>query len=280
VLRYKKNATKSRIKDLYSKLEKYIFIILSAIIIHFSLSYEKNFSPFYYGVTKISTKISNTILSPFYFTKFIFNEVNIVIDLKRNYEILKSEKEVLQNSLFVQQKIKRENTKLKSLLKFVDNSQDLIVTTKIIHQPNPIYNQKIIIESGKNQDVNKYDVVVYKNKLIGRVIKVDDNVSEVLLITDKKSHIPVISNISNEKGILRGTGESNIFEVIFYNKNHNMDIGELFLSASDGGFIPEGMIIGKITEIKKKSIIIQSSNNLKNIEFVQVFTRKNLQSDR
>jgi cell shape-determining protein MreC len=72
---------------------------------------------------------------------------------------------------------------------------------------------------------------------------------------------------------LRGTGKDNIFEVIFYNKNHNMVVGESFLTASDGGFIPEGMIIGNIIEIKKKFIVVKGKNNLANLNFVQVFTR-------
>lgn len=271
--KYRKAATKSRVKDIYSRIEQYIFIILSLLVIYLSSSNNKISYQISVGIAKFSTDISNIVFSPFYFTKFVFNEITVIVDLKHKYELLKSENEFLISSLAEQQKIKRENSELKSLLKFNYINQKLIVTSRIIHYPNPIYNHKIIIESGTKHGVNQHDIVINKDKLVGRVVKVEDNISEVLLITDKRSHIPVISSINHEKGILRGTGKNNIFEVIFYNKNHNMVVGESFATSSDGGFIPAGIQIGKITKIRKKSIIVQGDYNLKNINLVKIFTK-------
>ncbi|MDO8618867.1 MAG: rod shape-determining protein MreC [Candidatus Daviesbacteria bacterium] len=106
------------------------------------------------------------------------------------------------------------------------------------------------IDKGANDGVKIGDAVVYKDNYLGQVLTVSTKQSSIRLLTDPDSKLSAFS-ISKEgkaKGLVRGDfGLEMVMDKIL----HEEKIGEGDLVYSEGteGFLPRGLILGRITQV-------------------------------
>ena len=147
-----------------------------------------------------------------------------------------------------------QNSHLKNLLNVTAPPRSKTVTARITLDPSSYISQKIFLNVGVDQNIKINSPVFNERGLIGRIIDIKENTSEVLLITDPMSKLPVFSNISNERFFVVGTLDG--LEISHLeNKNSLLD-GEMILTTSSSGYFKKGIIVGKVSIINKKQYII------------------------
>ena len=105
------------------------------------------------------------------------------------------------------------------------------IAAKVVADPGGAFAQSILVLAGSDDGVSKGDVVMGNEGLAGRVALVGTKASQVLLITDVNSRIPV-----------------------FIEPNRYRNPGDKIVTSGDAGVFPAGIEIG-IIESKKDGII-------------------------
>lgn len=183
---------------------------------------------------------------------------------KENQQLIK-ENLALQSQLSLLKEAQHENEILKKEIGFYNASNSLtshgnleLLPANIIGRSTTGYLKTIIIDRGTKDQVKAGQAIVSQGYLVGTVKEAMENTSEVTLVTDYDSLVPVILEDSRGTGLLRGGLSGLTVEDIPLNVG--IKPGEQVITSGLGGEIPFGIMVGKIGQVvSKKSEIFQKA---------------------
>lgn len=166
----------------------------------------------------------------------------------------------LQSQVSLLKEAQHENEILKKELGFLANKGDLkLLPANIIGRSISGYLRTIVIDRGSNDGLKKGQAIISSGFLVGTISEVMENSSQVTLITDYNSLVPVILQDSRGTGLLRGGLQGLVVEDIPLNIPINP--GEQVITSGLGGEIPQGIPVGKVQElISKEGEIFQKAS--------------------
>lgn len=248
----------------FLKKIEFIFLILLSLAFIFLSKNHDNFkddiSEFF---VNISLPASKTIAFPF---AVISGSTNYLYDLttanRQNIQ-LRVEIDKLKSAYIKVLDIKEENKELKDLMNFIRTKNNKYKTVRLIAKPNQTYGSNIIINAGKNQGIEENNIVSGRWSVIGRVVNVGANISQILMIDDENSKIPVITSSSRQRGVLVGNG-NNMMTIQYLPRDHKVKIGDLVFTSGDGEHLPPSMFVGTVISTSKRSAKVKTPHSTKN----------------
>ena len=254
---------------IFAKIETLFFSFLCIVLI---ISSKINPSPtnaISFFFVNISLPIVKASSAPFNFVVNFSHNITQLATAKQKNEQLTKEIATLRAAQISAINIAAENTELKKILNFAYAKTANFKTAQIVGRTNETFNQKLYINAGKNQNIKKGSIVTGNNGVIGRIAEISDNKSRLILINDANSKIPVIASSSRTKAILAGNG-SNIMQLLYLPKKHNIKVGELIFTSGDGDTLPSGLLVGVVSKIKGRKIFITPSQSNHNANIVLI----------
>ncbi len=122
------------------------------------------------------------------------------------------------------------------------------------------------IDKGSDDGVKIGWAVVFKDNYIGRVVSASLRESNIKLVTDPDSKLAAFS-ISKEgraKGIVKGEfGLEMVMDKILHEEK--ISEGDLVYSEGTEGFLPRGLILGRVTQVLEKENEVFKQAKLKSI---------------
>lgn len=188
----------------------------------------------------------------------------------RDFELQKNK---VQNMELANLKI--ENEKLRQMLEMRTKQPSEYIAADIALVENGSSSDTIYINKGKNQGLSLNLPVMYDGYLIGKISKINDEYSEVMLLTSKKSRMSVVIN-GTDMQILRGNGNGT-FSILNYNENVNDKTVFNIETSGVSDIFPRGIKIGafKIRDInafkKMKEMRFKPAYNVFDIQSVLVY---------
>lgn len=223
----------------------------------------------------------------------VYNVANRAISIKDiifSYEDIIAENENLKKEnmeLKIQEqrneKIYEENERLLKLLEMKENNiyrGDLKFARVSFSDINNL-NNKIFIDLGTKDGIKVDMITVYGDYLVGKIVTVHDNYSEVELITNPNSVISA-KTMSNILGIARGSDEED--GLLYFQQSiveDNLKEGDEIVTSGISDIYPEGVKIGKIEHIDNKEnysykmITIKPGFESKDLKELIVISREN-----
>lgn len=189
----------------------------------------------------------------------------------KEIERLKRENLELVSKLVDQKKLEEENAALLSQFQTQDVRVDNLLPARIVGAPGFIPGvttpPNLIVDKGEKDNVKVGQSVVFKNNLIGKVIKVSYYLSKVELVTNTSFAFPIETE-NGASGIVRGRGEDKMtLDNVL--PSENLKIGDLVLTKGDmnieGIGIPRNLIVGKIQSIEKVPTAIFQKAEVKSL---------------
>lgn len=171
--------------------------------------------------------------------------------------------------------LKQENKNLRQMLEMRQKNPSEFIAADVALVENGNSSEKMYINKGADQGIKMNLPVMFDGFLIGKISKVNDEYSEVTLLTSKTSKLSVVLN--GELQILRGNGNGT-FSVQNYNGgivNKNTVFNIETSGVSD--VLPKGIRIGtfKITDIgnfsKMKEVRFRPTFQIFDIQSVLVY---------
>jgi len=207
----------------------------------------------------------------------MFGEINALreenVSLMKKIGELNQEIDLLRDYGF-------ENTRLRDLLDYkqVHVNDFQLLAAQVIGRDSGNWYSTVIINRGVGDGVQKDMPVITHKGLVGRVINVSSQASEVLLILDQEGAVGgrVWEN-RETPGVVEGKGaEDNLLNMIHMPHDANIEVGNTIVTSGLAGLFPPSIRIGQVIGIEDdvsglmKKAIIEPFVNFNRLEEVLV----------
>ncbi|MBU0971187.1 MAG: rod shape-determining protein MreC [Proteobacteria bacterium] len=198
-----------------------------------------------------------------------------VLAVKENAEL----KQRLSQAMEIKnryEELEQENFRLKKFVNFTSAAPNTYVAAQVIaRDPSPWF-KTIMIDKGESDGLVKGYPVLVSEGIVGQIIKVSENYSRVLLITDRNSSVDALVQNSRVRGMVKGNNEEKCTFVYALRKDE-IKAGEMIVSSGLDQVFPKGLKIGRILDVEKtqsqlfQDITIETSVDFDKLEDVLVF---------
>jgi rod shape-determining protein MreC len=129
------------------------------------------------------------------------------------------------------------------LLDLVGETQGQSVTARVVAEENGPFGATRIANAGAANGVREGFAAVNENGLVGRVVRVGEYTSRILLLTDYSSRIPVMGTQSGDRALLVGESGSGA-QLLEPETPDRIVPGEVWVTSGDDGQMPLGVRVG------------------------------------
>ncbi len=167
--------------------------------------------------------------------------------------------------------------RLQSLLGFKEQFIAQTTAAQVIGSSGSEQSRIVYLDKGSKQGIERDMAVISSDGVVGKVILVFANTSQVLLINDQSSGVGAILEQSRLQGILKGkaSGELVLDKIM---SDEDVKPGEKVLTSGGDQIFPKGLPIGSVTRVSTGSqflqVTLRPSAALDHLEEVLVITQK------
>lgn len=138
--------------------------------------------------------------------------------------------------------------------------------------------RSIIIDQGFDDGVRVGMPVEAAGGLVGQVYRVSNGASQVVLLTETASAIPVRLGDTRATGILRGAGRGALPTIDWIDLRHQIEVDETVTTSGLGGKFPRNLVVGRVVDVERNEAelfqraVVQPSVDFESLEKVFVIT--------
>ncbi|MDX2226449.1 MAG: rod shape-determining protein MreC [Verrucomicrobiae bacterium] len=180
-----------------------------------------------------------------------------------------------------------ENSRLKAMLGFEQDSPFELVAARIISRDSSTWWQGLLIDKGFEDGLQANMPVISEQGLVGKLTTILKNQSRMILVLDENCKVSAVIEENREQGIVTGTREGNeinpVVRMTYISRKADIKPGMSVLTSGLGGIFPPGIRIGTIREVKissqtgnlglYKDATLQPSVDMSNLEYVFVVVK-------
>ena len=107
-----------------------------------------------------------------------------------------------------------------------------------------------LLNKGKNHGIEEGMVAAWKNLLVGKVVTVYPNYSQVALLPNRICKVAVYSEKHGAGGICCGKGDLNQLDLKYVSHLQRLCPGERLISSGEGETFPQGFGVGTVTNVE------------------------------
>ncbi len=183
--------------------------------------------------------------------------------LRNKIADLEQDRDSLKLKVIQTKKLQLENNQLRRALQYTEQSERVLIPTRIISRKPSNWYSTIIIDKGSFHGVTVDSPVIVpvgdEAGLVGKVSKViGENSAIVLLLTDEMCQVSARLQGSQEQGII--SGERGAFRTLpnlklrYLSKEADAGTGRKVISSGAGGLFPPDLLLGEVIELNVGTI--------------------------
>jgi rod shape-determining protein MreC len=177
----------------------------------------------------------------------------------KSQELLRQENARLQaNQIMLQAQmqkftsLQKENNQLRVLLQSTPKVSGEVKAAELLSVDLAPFSQEIVLDIGRYQGVYEGQPVLDANGVVGQVVIAGPLTSNVLLITDIRSAIPVVIERTGMRAIAEGKGAEKNLSLINLPKTTDVRVGDTLITSGLDQQFPEGYPVGTVSSIKDR----------------------------
>lgn len=170
-------------------------------------------------------------------------------------KVAQQNKQILDLTLLANhaENLTAENSNLRKLLSLQQQSQFKTLAAEIIFNPTNPTSQKIVINRGNADGVQLGMPVGNDAGIMGQIVRVFENTSEVALLEDRDLAIPIQVGRNGLRGALFGMGRGEPLELRYITSIGELDVGDYLTTSGIDGTYPPGFPVAMITKIERSA---------------------------
>ena len=166
-----------------------------------------------------------------------------------------------------------DNEKLRSLLDLTKKIKKKSIPAEVCGRDISDWFFRFEINKGSKHGIKKDMIVISDCGLVGQIISVNSNTSNVRTIMHNQSLIPVYIVESGAFALLDGEGDKSCSLRYIYNSSL-LESGQLVVTSGLGDVYPEGLVIGSTLKSTNGEYIVETFCDIKTISKVLVVENK------
>ena len=253
---------------------RYLFLVVTSIILMTADFHWHYLKAIRNGISLLVVPAQYAVNYPSNMYQSMSKNFKAYQNLSRENEALRQKEFALTAKLQQFRSLQQENNRLRALLKSSPKTdEDLTVASLLAVSMDP-FQQILKLAKGELQGVELGQPVLDDNGVIGQVMRVSPTTSEVLLITDTRSAIPVVNARNGIRSIAIGTNSVDALKLLHISNTANIEAGDMFVTSGMGQRFPEGYPVGIVESVKKQpsesfaEVVIKPSAKIDRARFV------------
>ena len=182
---------------------------------------------------------------------------------------LREENQILTFIYLNAERLKKENEYLTDLLRYVPPPEAKTISARVIADTGNAFAQSVIAFVGQGAEVEKGNVVLTGDGLVGRVASVGMNAARIILITDINSRVPVRVEPLEVPAILTGDNTERP-RLASLPHNVKVSVGDRIVTSGTAGVYPAGLPVGVISSVQDGIIRVKPFFNRNRLEIVRI----------
>ncbi|MHB1566460.1 MAG: rod shape-determining protein MreC [Acidiferrobacter sp.] len=176
-------------------------------------------------------------------------------DLNTNSELRTENRRLSRQDILLRARLTRFNAlsaevaRLRQLLKAPPPRGYRQTLAPVLAVSSGPFTRRLVLAEGVNAHVFVGQAVIDAHGIVGQVIKVGPETSEVMLITDPNSGVPVVSQRNGLRAIVFGTGSPRDLKIPYLTITADIRPGDVLLSSGLGGIYPAGYPVARVTRV-------------------------------
>lgn len=213
-------------------------------------------------------------------TMTTWNRYVYLVGLRQENDTLRKQIDDLTIRLASRAEEAAEARRLAKLMEFETPDKWESSGARVIAQrlgPNAVLDT-FVVGKGTMDSVSINTPVATANGLVGRVLRTGLTSSQVLLLSDQNSKIPVLGRDHRTTGILTGRDDE-LLEVRYVPLNAPLDEGELLVTSGLAEIYPKGIPVARVVSIERSDISLfldvraEPLVNLRDLEEILLLAR-------
>lgn len=145
---------------------------------------------------------------------------------------------------------------------------------EVLYNGRDPFSARLIINRGERQGVQDGRIVADASGLVGQIVRVQPQTSEVRLLTDRGHLVPIVVERNQLRAVVYGMGRNLPLEV--RNLSPNVDIveGDKLLTSGVGGLYPAGLPVARVVQVDRQGayarIVCEPVSGIEQHRFVLV----------
>jgi rod shape-determining protein MreC len=182
---------------------------------------------------------------------------------------LRVERDRLLHWQTVAQRLESENAALRDLLNYVPEPEATWRAARVIADATGAFAHSLLVNAGSLAGIDKGQVVLSGEGLVGRVVGTSQRASRVLLITDLNSRIPVFVGTARIRAVLAGdnTDRPKLLHVV---PGSTIVSGDPVVTSGIAGGFPPGLPVGTVLSVDDGRIAVDTRIDRSRLEYVRI----------
>ena len=150
--------------------------------------------------------------------------------------------------------LQTENASLRALLKLKQSVPIQSIAAEIAAQASDPFSRKLFIDRGSLAGVALGSPVMDETGLLGQVTQVDPLGSQVTLVTDRESAVPVEVARDGQRGILAGDADATAggMELRWQASDTDVRVGDILVTSGLDGIYPAGLAVARVSAVQRR----------------------------
>lgn len=219
--------------------------------------------------TDLVSPIVDLLVVPARAIASVYDYFGEIKEVYKDNQNLREENKKLLNLYDKMKVLEVENKLLANLLNYVSPPEARYITARIIAEEGDAFSHSVIAYTGNSNAIKKGQVALSDRGVVGRIDKVGNMYSKILLITDINSRIPVMVEKNRVRGILAGDNTS-VPKMVFIPLDAELNIGDRIITSGVAGVFPSGLPVGQIASVEKNNVTVKPYSNLNSLEYIRI----------
>ncbi len=183
-----------------------------------------------------------------------FNYLKNMKGYEKENEKLREKIAALEDEIRKTENLKTENERLRKMLDLKENEKNFkTVSADVVSYQMDNFSKSYTINKGLKDGITQNCAVITPYGLVGYVSRVGRNWAHISPIIDTKvsvsANIVRVANTAIIQGDMSLMAEG-LCKMSYVAKDSGVEVGDYIETSGAGGIIPEGIYIGKVTEIR------------------------------
>lgn len=157
------------------------------------------------------------------------------------------------NALLQTEQLAAENQQLRQLLAMRERTAIRSAVAEVLYDARDAFSRKLVLDKGQQSGVIAGQPVIDASGVVGQVTRVYPLSSEVTLITDRRSTIPVEIRRTGERSVAFGGSPDGTIELRYLRTGADVREGDQLVTSGLDGLFPPGLPVGAVRSVETGS---------------------------
>ncbi len=157
------------------------------------------------------------------------------------------------NALLQSEQLAAENRQLRRLLAMRERTVLRSTVAEVLYDARDAFSRRLVLDKGVQHGVAAGQPVIDADGIVGQITRVYPLSSEVTLVTDRESTIPVEVRRTGERSVAYGGSIGGTIELRYLRTNADVRASDVLVTSGLDGVFPAGLPVGTVRSVEAGS---------------------------